>query len=74
MSQISRDPEELVRQALSEHQYPDGSALFLGMPFAPVQDRDEPGRGFTHEVGDVVRIANPRLGAGRGLIRIESLA
>jgi fumarylacetoacetate (FAA) hydrolase family protein len=62
MNQISRDPLELVRQTLSEHQYPDGFALFLGTLFAPVQDRDEPGRGFTHKVGDVVTIATPRLG------------
>ena len=62
MSQISRDPEELVRQALSEHQYPDGFALFLGTLFAPVADRDEAGRGFTHKEGDVVRISSPRLG------------
>jgi fumarylacetoacetate (FAA) hydrolase family protein len=62
MSQISRDPLELVRQTLSEHQYPDGFALFLGTLFAPVQDRDEPGRGFTHKVGDVVTISSPRLG------------
>ena len=54
MAQISRDPEELVRQARSEHHYPDGFALFLGTLFAPVQDRDEPGRGFTHKVGDLV--------------------
>jgi fumarylacetoacetate (FAA) hydrolase family protein len=63
MNQISRDPEELVRQAMSEHHYPDGFALFLGTLFAPTQDRDEPGRGFTHHVGDLVTIANPRLGA-----------
>ncbi|MGK6356463.1 fumarylacetoacetate hydrolase family protein [Sphingomonas sp. DT-207] len=63
MSEISRDPTELVRQALSEHQYPDGFALFLGTLFAPVQDRDHPGRGFTHKPGDVVRISTPRLGA-----------
>jgi len=62
MRQISRDPEELVRQALSEHQYPDGFALFLGTLFAPIEDRDEPGRGFTHKVGDLVRISTPRLG------------
>lgn len=62
MREISRDPAELVRQALSQHQYPDGFALFLGTLFAPVQDRDEPGRGFTHKVGDLVTIANPRLG------------
>jgi fumarylacetoacetate (FAA) hydrolase family protein len=63
MSQISRDPTELVRQALSEHQYPDGFALFLGTLFAPIQDRDHPGRGFTHKDGDVVRISSPKLGA-----------
>ena len=62
MNQISRDPLELVRQTLSEHQYPDGFALFLGTLFAPVQDRDEPGRGFTHKVGDSVAISTPRLG------------
>ncbi|MEQ6334199.1 fumarylacetoacetate hydrolase family protein [Sphingobium sp. MK2] len=62
MNQISRDPLELMRQTMSEHQYPDGFALFLGTLFAPVQDRDEPGRGFTHKVGDIVAIATPRLG------------
>jgi fumarylacetoacetate (FAA) hydrolase family protein len=62
MSEISRDPTDLVRQALSEHQYPDGFALFLGTLFAPVQDRDHPGRGFTHKDGDVVRISTPKLG------------
>jgi fumarylacetoacetate (FAA) hydrolase family protein len=62
MREISRDPEELVRQAMSEHQYPDGFALFLGTLFAPVQDRDEPGRGFTHKEGDVVSISTPSLG------------
>jgi fumarylacetoacetate (FAA) hydrolase family protein len=62
MSQISRDPTELVRQALSEHQYPDGFALFLGTLFAPIQDRDHPGRGFTHKSGDLVSISSPRLG------------
>jgi fumarylacetoacetate (FAA) hydrolase family protein len=62
MAQISRDPDDLVRQALSEHHYPDGFALFLGTLFAPVQDRDEPGRGFTHKKGDIVRISTPRIG------------
>jgi fumarylacetoacetate (FAA) hydrolase family protein len=62
MTEISRDPEELVRQAMSEHHFPDGFTLFLGTLFAPVQDRDEPGRGFTHKVGDVVRISTPRIG------------
>lgn len=62
MSEISRDPTDLVRQTLSEHQYPDGFALFLGTLFAPVQDRDHPGRGFTHKAGDIVRISTPKLG------------
>ena len=62
MSQISRDPEELVRQTVSEHQYPDGFVLFLGTLFAPTKDRDDPGRGFTHKVGDTVAISSPGLG------------
>jgi fumarylacetoacetate (FAA) hydrolase family protein len=62
MSEISRDPEELVRQAISEHHYPDGFVLFLGTLFAPTDDRDEPGRGFTHKIGDEVRISTPKLG------------
>ena len=62
MSEISRDPAELVRQALSEHHYPDGFVLFLGTLFAPTDDRDEPGRGFTHKIGDEVRISTPKLG------------
>jgi len=62
MSEISRDPEDLVRQAMSEHHYPDGFVLFLGTLFAPTEDRDEPGRGFTHKIGDEVRISTPRLG------------
>jgi fumarylacetoacetate (FAA) hydrolase family protein len=62
MAQISRDPLELIRQTLSEHQYPDGFALFLGTLFAPTQDRDLPGQGFTHKVGDRVRVSSPGLG------------
>jgi fumarylacetoacetate (FAA) hydrolase family protein len=62
MNEISRDPEELARQAQSEHHYPDGFALFLGTLFAPTKDRDEPGRGFTHKIGDEVRISTPKLG------------
>jgi fumarylacetoacetate (FAA) hydrolase family protein len=62
MSEISRDPEELVRQAMSEHHYPDGFVLFLGTLFAPTDDRDEPGRGFTHKIGDEVHISTPKLG------------
>ncbi|WP_221774207.1 fumarylacetoacetate hydrolase family protein [Novosphingobium flavum] len=62
MREISRDPLDLVRQTLSEHQYPDGFVLFLGTLFAPTQDRDDPGRGFTHKVGDMVTISTPKLG------------
>lgn len=62
MSEISRDPTELVRQAMSEHHYPDGFVLFLGTLFAPTQDRDAQGRGFTHKPGDEVRISTPKLG------------
>ncbi len=62
MREISRDPEELLRQALSEHQYPDGLVLFCGTLFAPTEDRDEPGRGFTHKTGDIVSVSSARLG------------
>ena len=62
MAEISRDPTDLCRQAMSEHHYPDGYCLFLGTLFAPTQDRDEPGRGFTHKVGDRVRVSTPKLG------------
>ena len=63
MAQISRDPEELVRQTLNAHHaYPDGLMLFLGTMFAPTTDRDAPGLGFTHRVGDLVEIGTPALG------------
>ncbi len=63
MAQISRDPLDLVRQTIGRHhQYPDGFMLFLGTMFAPTQDRDHPGGGFTHKLGDIVRISSARLG------------
>ena len=63
MSQISRDPNELVAQACGpHHQYPDGFMLYLGTMFAPVDDRDQPGQGFTHKPGDKVEISAPGLG------------
>src|SRR5687768_9092298 len=62
MGQISRDPLELVRQTLSEHHCPVGFVLFCGTLFAPTQDRDTPGAGFTHKIGDVVTISSRRLG------------
>jgi fumarylacetoacetate (FAA) hydrolase family protein len=64
MSEISRDPEDLVQQTLgAHHQYPDGLMLFLGTMFSPIKDRDHKGGGFTHHMGDVVTIAAPALGA-----------
>ena len=64
MSQISRDPLDLVRQTVgAHHQYPDGFMLFLGTMFAPTQDRGAAGSGFTHHRGDVVRISSPLLGS-----------
>jgi fumarylacetoacetate (FAA) hydrolase family protein len=62
MSQISRSPTALLGHAMSEHQYPDGFVLFLGTMFAPTQDRDAPGHGFTHHVGDTVTVSSPKLG------------
>ena len=64
LSKISRDPLDLVAQTVGKnHGYPDGFMLFLGTMFAPTQDRHGPGQGFTHVVGDRVRIAAPELGA-----------
>lgn len=64
LAQISRDPLDLVSQAINRnHQYPDGIVLFLGTAFAPTQDRGEAGHGFTHALGDVVTIRSPALGA-----------
>lgn len=63
MSQISRSPEDLVKQTLGKHhQYPDGIALFLGTMFAPVVDRGGKGLGFTHKPNDVVRVSSEWLG------------
>lgn len=64
VSALSRSFEELVTAAHGDHhQYPDGFVLFTGTLFAPTQDRDVPGEGFTHKLGDVVTIANGSLGA-----------
>jgi fumarylacetoacetate (FAA) hydrolase family protein len=63
MSQISRDPQDLAGQTLNaNHQYPDGFLLFLGTLFAPTEDRDHAGSGFTHKLGDRVSISSPLLG------------
>ena len=63
MTEISRDIEDIAGQTLNaDHQYPDGLVLYTGTMFTPNQDRDGPGQGFTHRVGDVVTIASPKLG------------
>ncbi|WP_298936184.1 fumarylacetoacetate hydrolase family protein [uncultured Ruegeria sp.] len=73
MSQISREPTDLVEQTIGRHhQYPDGLMLFLGTLFAPTQDRDTPGGGFTHKLGDVVTIANDQLGALTNTVRLST--
>jgi fumarylacetoacetate (FAA) hydrolase family protein len=64
IARISRDPADLVSQMVGpHHQYPDGAVLFLGTLFAPIEDRKQPGGGFTHDLGDVVTISAPQLGA-----------
>ena len=63
IAKISRDPVDLVAQMVNaHHRYPDGAVLFLGTMFAPIQDRDTPGQGFTHKNDDIVTIAAPKLG------------
>lgn len=63
MNQISRDPLDIVSQTLNaNHQYPDGFLLYLGTLFAPTEDRDQPGNGFTHKLGDHVSISSRQLG------------
>lgn len=72
LARISRPFEELIGAARGvHHQYPDGFALFTGTLFAPSQDRDAEGLGFTHKSRDVVTISSPQLGAlisGKGFL------
>src|ERR1700728_3285895 len=64
MARISRDPLELVAAMIGpEHQYPDGVMLFLGTMYVPTADRRGAGQGFTHDAGDVLRIASEKFGA-----------
>ena len=75
MSLISRDPADLVAQTRGRHhQYPDGFLLYCGTMFSPVQDRDGPGQGFTHHLGDVVTIAAPELGSLTNTVRLSTEA
>jgi fumarylacetoacetate (FAA) hydrolase family protein len=73
MSEISRDPADLVTQTHgAHHQYPDGFMLFLGTMFSPIKDRDTKGGGFTHHLGDVVTISTPSLGALVNTVRLST--
>lgn len=73
MTQISRDPADIVAQTIGRHhQYPDGFLLFLGTMFAPVKDRDAPGQGFTHHTGDTVSISEAALGALVNTVRLST--
>ncbi|MEX3006967.1 fumarylacetoacetate hydrolase family protein [Hoeflea sp. TYP-13] len=73
MEKISRDPADLVRQTIGRHhQYPDGFMLFLGTLFAPTEDRDAPGQGFTHKLGDVVTISCRELGQLTNIVRLST--
>ncbi|MFE6253848.1 fumarylacetoacetate hydrolase family protein [Agromyces sp. NPDC057865] len=75
LARISRDPADLARHVIgAHHQYPDGFVLYLGTMFAPVDDRDAPGRGFTHHDGDLVRISEPRLGTLVNRVRSSEAA
>jgi fumarylacetoacetate (FAA) hydrolase family protein len=63
IAKISRDTADLVKQMIGpHHQYPDGAPLSLGTMFAPIQDRDTPGKGFTHKTGDIVTVSSEKLG------------
>ncbi len=73
MRGISRAPEDLVAAAIGpHHQYPDGMVLYLGTMFAPVEDRGQPGQGFTHNENDLTRISSPRLGALVNRVRLST--
>ncbi len=73
MSEISRDPGDLVAQTIGRHhQYPDGLMLFLGTLFAPTQHRDGSGGGFTHKLGDVVTISAKELGALKNTVDLST--
>ena len=73
MNQISRKPASIVAQTIGRHhQYPDGFFLFLGTLFAPIQDRDTVGQGFTHKVGDQVVIAEASLGQLQNTVRLST--
>ncbi|ORA39190.1 fumarylacetoacetate hydrolase family protein [Mycobacterium aquaticum] len=63
MREISRDVVALAEYTVGDaHQYPDGIVLYTGTLFSPTHDRGGVGMGFTHHLGDIVRISSPKLG------------
>jgi fumarylacetoacetate (FAA) hydrolase family protein len=75
MSEISRDPADLVQQTIGDtHQYPDGLVLFLGTMFAPTKPREGGGGGFTHKSGDIVAIGSSELGTLVNRVRTSDQA
>ncbi|MDA4845872.1 fumarylacetoacetate hydrolase family protein [Hoeflea poritis] len=73
MAEISRDPADIVAETINEnHQYPDGFMLYLGTLFAPTEDRDVPGEGFTHKTGDKVEITATGMGTLTNFVRKSS--
>ncbi|MDP2802414.1 MAG: fumarylacetoacetate hydrolase family protein [Phreatobacter sp.] len=73
MAAISRDVEDLAAQAIGpHHQYPDGLVLYCGTLFAPIKDRGEAGKGFTHKLGDIVTIASDSLGSLTNRVRLTT--
>jgi len=48
--------------------------LFLGTMFAPTQDRDHPGGGFTHKLGTTVEISTPLLGTLKNTVTTSDRA
>ncbi|MEO8531774.1 MAG: fumarylacetoacetate hydrolase family protein, partial [Deltaproteobacteria bacterium] len=73
MKEISRDPVDLAGQVCGRHhQYPDGFMLYLGTLFAPSEDRDVPGEGFTHKLGDVVTIESDGLGKLTNTVQLST--
>ena len=64
MREISRDPLDLVAQTIAMHQVPRWlRAVLRHAVRARRRTAARPGSGFTHHVGDVVRIRSARLGA-----------
>ncbi len=67
-----RSGRSRVPDAWPVYQYPDGFVLFLGTMFSPIKDRDTPGGGFTHHLGNVVTISTPTLGALVNTVRLST--